>query len=62
MEPYRRAFHTIVADPAQLLVVVEHGDEVVGAMQLSFIPGLARPSLAWLVAAPCERRSKPSGA
>jgi len=42
MEPYRRAFQAIDADPAQLLLVVEHGDEIVGTLQLSFIPGLAR--------------------
>lgn len=41
-EPYRRAFQAIDADPAQLLVVVERGDEIVGTLQLSFIPGLAR--------------------
>lgn len=41
-EPYRRAFQAIDADPAQLLVVVKRGDEIVGTLQLSFIPGLAR--------------------
>ncbi len=40
--PYRRAFALIDADPAQLLVVAIGDDEVVGTMQLSFIPGLAR--------------------
>ncbi len=41
-EPYRRASPAIDADPAQLLVVVERGDEIIGTLQLSFIPGLAR--------------------
>ena len=47
LTPYRRAFATIDADPAQLVVVVVvvavgEEKEVVGTMQLSFIPGLAR--------------------
>jgi GNAT superfamily N-acetyltransferase len=41
LQPYRAAFDAITADPAHLLVVVEAG-RVVGTMQLSFIPGLAR--------------------
>jgi GNAT superfamily N-acetyltransferase len=42
-EPYRRAFEAIDADPAQLLIVVSDDREtVVGTMQLTFIPGLAR--------------------
>ena len=41
---YLRAFAAIDADPAQLLVVLEDGDAVVGTMQLSFIPGLSRRS------------------
>jgi GNAT superfamily N-acetyltransferase len=43
--PYQQAFADIDADPAQLLLVVTTtaGDEaVVGTMQLSFIPGMAR--------------------
>jgi GNAT superfamily N-acetyltransferase len=40
--PYRRAFALIDADPAQLLVVAVDGADVVGTMQLSFIPGLSR--------------------
>ena len=41
--PYERAFAAIDADPAQLLVVVaDAGDVVVGTLQLTFIPGLAR--------------------
>lgn len=42
LEPYRRAFHAIDRDPAQLLLVATHGDEVVATLQLSFIPGLSR--------------------
>lgn len=42
LQPYRRAFDAIDADPAQLLVVATKGTEIVGTMQLSFIPGLAR--------------------
>ena len=43
LAPYQRAFATIDADPAQLLVVlVDAADEVVGTLQLTFIPGLAR--------------------
>jgi GNAT superfamily N-acetyltransferase len=43
LAPYERAFASIDADPAQLLVTVTdaHG-EVVGTLQLTFIPGLAR--------------------
>lgn len=39
---YQRAFRTIDADPAHLLVVAQAGPQVVGTLQLSFIPGLAR--------------------
>lgn len=39
---YQSAFRAIDADPAHLLVVAESGAEVVGTMQLSFLPGLAR--------------------
>ncbi|NYI66273.1 GNAT superfamily N-acetyltransferase [Spelaeicoccus albus] len=41
--PYRRAFHLIDADPAQLLVVATtRSDEMVGTLQLSTIPGMSR--------------------
>jgi GNAT superfamily N-acetyltransferase len=41
--PYELAFRAIDADPAQLLVaVVTPENAVVGTMQLTFIPGLAR--------------------
>ncbi|WP_433803864.1 N-acetyltransferase family protein [Actinomycetospora sp. CA-084318] len=41
---YEQAFAGIDADPAQLLVVATEGDpgQVVGTLQLSFLPGLAR--------------------
>jgi ribosomal protein S18 acetylase RimI-like enzyme len=42
LEPYLRAFAMIDADPGQLLVAAEDGEEVVGTMQLSFMPGLSR--------------------
>jgi len=42
LEPYQRAFRAINTDPAQLLVAAAHRDEIVGTLQLSFIPGLAR--------------------
>jgi GNAT superfamily N-acetyltransferase len=41
--PYTRAFAEIDADPAQLLVVVTDAQRaVLGTLQLTFIPGLAR--------------------
>ncbi|KRC59245.1 GNAT family acetyltransferase [Agromyces sp. Root81] len=41
--PYERAFDAIDGDSAQLLVVLETADaRVVGTMQLTVIPGLAR--------------------
>ncbi len=43
LAPYAEAFTAIDADPAQLLVVVTDASEaVVGTLQLTFIPGLAR--------------------
>lgn len=39
---YVAAFHAIHEDPHQLLVVAIEGEHVVGTLQLSFIPGLAR--------------------
>jgi GNAT superfamily N-acetyltransferase len=43
LEPYTRAFATIDADPAQLLVVAtERAGGVVATLQLTVIPGLAR--------------------
>jgi GNAT superfamily N-acetyltransferase len=42
LAPYERAFAAVDADPAHLLVVVQDGDDVVGTLQLSFLPGLSR--------------------
>jgi GNAT superfamily N-acetyltransferase len=42
LTPYRRAFDLIDADPGELLVVAVDGDDVVGTLQLSFLPGLSR--------------------
>jgi len=41
-ECYRVAFAEIDADPNQFLCVVEDGAQIVGTLQLTFIPGLAR--------------------
>jgi GNAT superfamily N-acetyltransferase len=42
LAPYRRAFELLDADPAHVLLVAVDGDEVVGTLQLSVLPGLAR--------------------
>ena len=42
LAPYRRAFDQIDADAGQLLVVGVAGGEIVGTLQLTFIPGLSR--------------------
>lgn len=42
MAAYEAAFGVIDTDPAQLLVVAEADNRVVGTLQLTFIPGLAR--------------------
>lgn len=42
LAPYEAAFRLIDADPAQLLLVAVVGGEVVGTLQLTVIPGLAR--------------------
>jgi ribosomal protein S18 acetylase RimI-like enzyme len=41
-ERYQKAFAEINADPNQFLCVVEDEQEIVGTLQLTFIPGLAR--------------------
>jgi ribosomal protein S18 acetylase RimI-like enzyme len=41
-ECYAEAYAAIEQDPNQLLAVAERGGQVVGALQLSFIPGLTR--------------------
>src|ERR1700728_434511 len=42
LSAYEAAFRAIDADPAHLLLVAESAGQVVGTMQLSFLPGLAR--------------------
>ncbi|MFD2094337.1 GNAT family N-acetyltransferase [Blastococcus deserti] len=42
LSPYRRAFDLVDADPAHVLVVAVDAEVVVGTLQLSFLPGLAR--------------------
>jgi GNAT superfamily N-acetyltransferase len=42
LAPYRRAFAAVDADPAQLLLALTQGPEVVGTAQLTEIPGLSR--------------------
>lgn len=44
LQPCRDAFRAVDNDPAQLLVVVTAVHDVVGTMQLSFIPRLATHS------------------
>jgi GNAT superfamily N-acetyltransferase len=39
---YQEAFRAIDTDPAHVLVVAQDGRQLVGTLQLSFIPGLAR--------------------
>ena len=39
---YEKAFADITADPRNQLVVAEAGGEVLGCMQLTYIPGLGR--------------------
>ncbi|WP_144295000.1 GNAT family N-acetyltransferase [Rhodoligotrophos appendicifer] len=41
-ESYMTAFAAIDADPNQLLAVATHEGDVVGTVQLSFLPGLSR--------------------
>lgn len=47
LEPYRKAFDVIAADPDNFLYVWEEDGKVVGSLQLTFIPGLAYQG-AWL--------------
>ena len=41
-EPHIRAFETIAASPDNELVVAEADGEVVGVMQLTYVPGISR--------------------
>lgn len=46
LAPYERAFDAIARDPAHLLVVVrDAADGLVGTMQLTLLPGLARAAV-----------------
>ncbi len=45
-QAYVNAFHAIVTDPHQHLILVEQEGEIAGFFQLSFIPGLSRKG-AW---------------
>ncbi|HEY8372045.1 MAG TPA: GNAT family N-acetyltransferase [Pseudonocardiaceae bacterium] len=42
LEPYLAAFRVLDADPHQYLAVADRDGEVVGTLQLTFIPGLSR--------------------
>jgi GNAT superfamily N-acetyltransferase len=42
---YRDAFAAIERDPNQLLAVAERSGQVIGVLQLSFIPGLTRQGM-----------------
>ena len=42
---YRRAFAEIAAQPGNTILVAETGDRVVGCLQLTIIPGLARTGM-----------------
>jgi ribosomal protein S18 acetylase RimI-like enzyme len=42
---YVDAFDALERDPNQLLAVMVRGDEVVGCLQISFIPGLSRQGM-----------------
>jgi len=42
---YMDAFDAIQSDPNQLLAVIEQDDQVIGCLQLSFIPGLSRKGM-----------------
>jgi GNAT superfamily N-acetyltransferase len=41
-ESYERAFADITADPRNHLIVAERGDELIGCLQITYIPGLGR--------------------
>ncbi|MGB2570787.1 GNAT family N-acetyltransferase [Micromonospora citrea] len=41
-EAYERAFADITADPRNQQIVAERGGEIVGCMQITYLPGLGR--------------------
>jgi ribosomal protein S18 acetylase RimI-like enzyme len=44
-ESYLRAFDVIAADPNQMMMVAEDAGQIVGCLQLTFIPGLSRKGM-----------------
>lgn len=42
IQPYYKAYDELARDPNNLILVAESGDEIVGTLQLTFIPGLSR--------------------
>src|SRR6266702_3782995 len=44
-DAYERAFAAIDADPRNLLVVADDGGDVVGFLQITYIPGLGRQGI-----------------
>jgi len=42
LRPYYAAFDSMANDPNNFILVAESGGEIVGTLQLTFIPGLAR--------------------
>ena len=61
LAPYRRAFAAVDADPAQLLLAVTHGPDVVGTAQLTEIPGLSRGGTTRLEVEAGRGRADPRG-
>ncbi|MFC7217125.1 GNAT family N-acetyltransferase [Streptomyces polyrhachis] len=45
LAPYYAAFERIAGDPHQRLVVAARGEQVVGTLQLTLIPGLSRTGM-----------------
>ncbi|MEW2427624.1 GNAT family N-acetyltransferase [Micromonospora sp. NPDC047644] len=41
-EAYERAFADITADPRNALIVAEQGGDLVGCLQITYVPGLGR--------------------
>ena len=42
LEPYRAAFAAIAANPDDMILVAEEAGRILGVLQLTFLPGLAR--------------------
>jgi GNAT superfamily N-acetyltransferase len=56
--PYLAAFEAIDADPHQYLAVAEHDGELVGTLQLTFLPGLSHRG-AWRAQIEAVRIAEP---